>query len=495
MLAASLVTATLLYAIDSTIVNVALPHMQGSLQATQEQIAWVVTSYLVASVVLTPIAGWLAMRFGIRRSLQVAVVGFTLCSVLCGVATTLTEMVIFRAFQGAFGTALILLSQITLVKYSPPEQYPRIMSIWASAVLIGPVIGPTLGGYLTDTFSWRWAFYINLPIGLLGWLGVTATMPKDGHFSKRPFDWTGCMLLSCAIGLFQLMLDRGQTKDWFESTEIVAEAFFAALTFSMYLAHLKFQKHPFVDFAVFRNRNFTACMLIQTLAGAFVIAPGTLLPLFLQQIQYYSPSDAGELMAVRGGASLVGMLIAGRLASRFDGRSSMVLGAVIVCVSLVLASRFSVDTPPQWIVIASVLLGLGMPLMFIPTQVLAFATIPDSLRTEAGVVLRVALSLGGGIGISLCFAELARTAQTQAAYLGEHFTPYSLSRWLAVGGMPSASPETAQLVGEVQRQALAIAYENVYLMLAGAALLVIPFAMSMRKAKQVSSAAVNSAEM
>ena len=256
VLAVTTVLCCLLYTVDSTIVNVALPHMQGSLQASQDQIAWVLTSYIVMSAIATPPSGWLASRFGLRRVLAIAVLGFTVGSMLCGFAATLGEMVLFRVMQGIFGAALVPLSQVALMQEFPREQHGKVMALWTMGVLVGPIIGPTLGGYLTDELSWRWAFFINLPIGLFAYFGVLEGLGAEHDDHSRPFDWTGFVLLSLALGLFQLMLDRGQTLDWFNSTEIVAEAFFAAVLCYMFVVHSATAEHPFVDPGLFEPRSF-----------------------------------------------------------------------------------------------------------------------------------------------------------------------------------------------------------------------------------------------
>ena len=297
VLAAATVMCTMLYTIDSTIVNVALPHMQGSLQATQDQIAWVITSYIVVSAIATPPAGWLASRYGLRRVLSISVLGFTAGSMLCGFATSLGEMVAFRIVQGLFGAALVPLAQVALMQEYPREEHGKVMALWTMGVLVGPIIGPTLGGYLTDTLSWRWAFFINLPIGVLAYLGVVEGLGPEHKDHSRPFDWTGFVLLSLALGLFQLMLDRGQTLDWFESTEIVAEAFFAPVLFYMFIVHSATTRHPFVDPGLFKDRNFLVAVSLMFVIGLSVISPAVLLPSFLQSLQGYSPTQAGALQA------------------------------------------------------------------------------------------------------------------------------------------------------------------------------------------------------
>ena len=484
LLGASTVLATLLYSIDATIINVALPNIQGSLQATQDQTAWVATAYIVVSAIMTPLCGWLGLRYGLRGVLLIAIVGFTVCSVLCGIATTLAEMVLFRALQGAFGAALLPLSQVLLLQEFPRESHVKVMAMWATASMLGPIIGPTLGGYLTDTLSWRWAFYVNVPIGMLAWLALTAALKKSQTDSRRPFDLTGFILLSSSIGLFQLMLDRGQSCDWFNSTEIVAEAFFSAVFLYMFIAHAHNRLHAFVDLHLFRDRNFAVCVLIQTAVGAFLMSPGVLLPTFLQQLQGYSASQAGTLMAARGLGFVLAMLVASRISPRIDARFRMLAGALLVSGTLWEMASFSIDTPASALLVTGILLGVGMPLTFIPMQVIAYSTLPDSSRTEAGVMLRLAMSIGGSVGISLTIAELARSAQINHSYLSEYFTPYATDRWQAIGSNPGTNQATGELIGEISRQALAIAYAHDFRLLALTALVCVPLILMLRPSEQ-----------
>ncbi|HXQ30954.1 MAG TPA: DHA2 family efflux MFS transporter permease subunit [Steroidobacteraceae bacterium] len=489
ILAAATVMATLLYTIDSTIVNVALPHMQGSLQATQDQAAWIVTAYIVVSAIATPLAGWLGTRYGLRRVLLVAIVGFTVGSVLCGIANELAQMVGFRMLQGAFGAALVPLSQVVLLQEFPRSSHGRVMALWGVGVMVGPVIGPTLGGWLTDTLSWRWAFYINVPVGILAWLGVAAAMSKSRAERHRPFDLQGFILLSVAVGLFQLMLDRGETNDWFESTEIVAEAFFGVVAIYMFIVHSLTSRHPFVDIHLFRDRNFTVSLLVQFSVGMFVFSPSLLLPSFLQQLQGYTAAQAGILLAARGGASIVAMLISGRLANRLDARPTMLAGLLIVSGSLWMMASFSVDTPARDFLIAGVVQGFGIPFVFMPLTLVAFATLPDSSRTEAGVLLTLVRNVGGSAGISAVVALLARSAQVNQSYLAERFTPYAVERWQMVGAAPGANVATGTLLAEINRQALAIAYSNDFHLLAGAAFLCLPLVLMLRHARYFSRGA------
>ena len=489
ILGASTVLATFLYSIDSTIVNVALPHIQGTLQATQDQAAWIATAYIVVSAILTPLAGWLGTRFGLRPILITSVIGFTTFSILCGLATSLPQMVVFRSLQGAFGAALLPLSQVALLQEFSRESYARVMPIWATASMVGPIIGPTLGGYLTDSFSWRWAFYVNLPIGVLAWLGFSLSMPKRNRSTHRPFDMTGFVLLSFSIGLVQLMLDRGQGNDWFESPEIVAEAFFASVSLFMFLVHSFTHRHPFVDLQLFRDRNFTLCLLIQGSVGAFMMAPSVLLPSFLQQLQGYTPAQAGALMATRGAAAVFAMLVMGRLSAKIDARYTMLTGVLLGTATLWWMTGFSIDTPATIFAISGLFLGLTMPLVFIPAQLIAFATLPEASRTEAGVLLRLAINIGGSVGISIVVAQLARSMQISSSHLSEFFTPYSTDRWQAIGGTPGPNVVTGTMLGEIGRQALALAYNHDFQMLAAMSLVCIPLILLLRRAGTVTAPA------
>jgi DHA2 family multidrug resistance protein len=480
LLTTATMLATMLYAIDSTIVNVALPHIQGSLQATQEQAAWVVTSYIVISAIATPLAGWLGTRFGLRRVLLTCVAGFTIGSVLCGIATELSEMVVFRMVQGAFGAALVPLSQVVLMREFPRSMHGRVLALWGMGVMVGPVIGPTLGGWLTDTFSWRWAFYINVPVGLIAWFGLIASLRPEAGDRRRPFDLTGFVLLSLALGLFQLMLDRGETNDWFASTEIVAEAFFSAVFLYMFVVHSLTSRQPFVDIHLFRDRNFLVSMIVMFVIGLSVISPSVLLPSFLQQLQGYSPSQAGVLVAARGASSILAMMLAGRLAGRLDPRVTMAVGMAVAAWSLALMGDFAIDTPGSYVVVAGLVQGIGTPLAFMPLNLVAFTTLPDAARAEAGALLTLIRNVGASVGISVMVALLGRSTQANQGYLAEHFTPYAAERWQAAGSPPGANSATGALLGEIGRQAAAIAYSNDFYLLAVCTLAALPLVLLLR---------------
>jgi DHA2 family multidrug resistance protein len=495
VLALATVLCCLLYTVDATIVNVALPHMQGSLQATQDQISWVITSYIVMSAIAIPPAGWLASRFGLRRVLAISVLGFTAGSMLCGFATALDEMILFRVLQGLCGAALVPLSQVALMQEFPREQHGKVMSLWTMGVLVGPIIGPTLGGYLTDELSWRWSFFINLPIGMLAYFGVVEGLGAGHDDHSRPFDWTGFVLLSLALGLFQLMLDRGQTLDWFHSTEIVTEAFFAAAAFYMFLVHCATAEHAFVDPRLFRDRNFVVSLALMFIVGLSVLSPGVLLPSFLQSLQGYSPTQAGVLQAIRGVSSILAVAVAWRLAGRVNPHVMVGAGVVSAALALLLMGGFSLDTPAGHFAAVVFVQGIGTPLVFIPLSVIAYSTLRDSQRAEAGALMTLARNIGSSVGISAAVALLARSAQVNRSYLTENFSAYDVQRWTATGVIPGANPGTAQLLGMIERQAATIAYSNTFHILAVATVVVLPLVWLLRVERSRRGAAVEISEI
>jgi MFS transporter, DHA2 family, multidrug resistance protein len=483
--------ATMLYAIDSTIVNVALPHIQGTLQATQDQAAWIVTSYIVVSAIATPLAGWLGTRHGLRRVLSVSIAGFTASSMLCGLAGGLDQMVAFRVLQGAFGAALVPLSQVVLLQEFPREKHGRVMALWGMGVMVGPVVGPTLGGWLTDTWSWRWAFYINVPIGIIAWFALMSALPRREGDARRPFDSVGFVLLSLAVGLFQMMLDRGETKDWFSSTEIIAYAFFSAISLYMFVVHSLTAKHPFVDIHLFRDRNFTVSLIVMFAIGLAVISPTVLLPSFLQQLQGYTPTQAGTLMATRGASAIIAMVIGARLSATLGPRPTMAIGISAAAVSLWMMAGFSIDTPASTIALAGVIQGFGSPLTFMPLTFVGFATLPDRARTEAGALMTLLRNVGASVGVSATVAILARSTQANQTHLAEHFTAFSTARWAMIGASPGANLATGALVGELRRQAAGIAYANDFYLLAACTLLTLPLVAALRGARPASPTATN----
>jgi DHA2 family multidrug resistance protein len=425
--------ATLMQALDSTIANVALPYMQGSLSATTDQITWVLTSYIVAAAIMTAPVGWLAARFGRKPLFITCLVGFTVASMLCGVAQSLEQMVLFRLLQGIFGAALVPLSQSTMLDIYPPAQRGSAMAIWGMGVMVGPILGPTLGGYLTEMYNWRWVFYVNLPFGILAVTGMAMFMPRTEAKSEMKFDWTGFAVLAIGIGAFQLMLDRGETKDWFGSREVVIEAVLAGLGLYLFIVHMATAERPFINPAVFRDRNLCVSFVVMFSVGMLLLATSALLAPWLQTLANYPVEKAGLLLAPRGIGTMASMMIAGRLSGRVDPRKLMALGVGLLCYSLWTMTGWTPDAS-QWSVISvTIIQGAGLGFVFIPLQVVAFATLPAAVRTDGTSLLSLFRNIGSAIGVSVTSTMLARNIQAVHADLVQRVTPFS--RALQGGGM------------------------------------------------------------
>ena len=373
--------ATIMQALDTTIANVALPYMQGSLSATTDQINWVLTSYIVAAAIATPVTGFLEVRLGRKRLFLSAVAGFTAASVLCGMAATLPEMVLFRLVQGLFGASLVPLSQAVLLDSHPRERHGSAMAMWGVGVMVGPILGPTLGGWLTEAYNWRWVFYINVPVGLLTFLGLSAYL-SETKLSKGSFDWLGFAMLSIAIGSFQMMLDRGEQLDWFNSSEIVIEAVLAALAFYLFLVQTFTVKEPFIDPAIFRDRNFAIGLCFIFVVGIILLASLALITPYLQNLMNYPVLTAGLVLAPRGMGTMVAMMVVGRLINRVDPRVLLGTGLLLTAAVLWEMTGFTPNVSQWTLVRTGVLQGMGLGLMFVPLSTIAFATLPAALRTQ-----------------------------------------------------------------------------------------------------------------
>ncbi len=419
--------ATLMQALDSTIANVALPYMQGSMSATADQITWVLTSYIVAAAIMTGPVGWLSARFGRKNFFIVCLIGFTVASMLCGIAQSLVEMVAFRLLQGVFGAALVPLSQATMLDIYPPEQRGSAMAIWGMGVMVGPILGPTLGGYLTEVYNWRWVFYVNLPFGVLATLGLMAFMPADEKNPGLRFDWTGFACLSLGIGALQMMLDRGEQIDWFSSREIIVETVLAGLGLYLFVVHMATAEKPFINPRVFRDRNVVGGLLVMFAIGMVLLASSALLAPYLQRLGGYPVETAGLLMAPRGVGTMAAMMIAGRLASRMDPRLLMLFGIGLIAYSMYEMTGWTPDVSAMELSIVSIVQGLGLGFVFIPLQVLAFATLDSSLRTEAAALLSLVRNVGSAIGISVTSFLLSRNTQVMHSDLASYVTPFNRS--------------------------------------------------------------------
>ena len=462
LITACAMLATLMQALDSTIANVALPYMQGSLSATSDQITWVLTSYIVAAAIMTAPVGWLSARFGRKNLFLVCLVGFTAASMLCGVAQSLEQMVLFRLLQGVFGAALVPLSQATMLDIYPPAQRGSAMALWGVGVMVGPILGPTLGGYLTDLYNWRYVFYVNLPFGILATAGLAVFLPKEQSKSELRFDWLGFGVLALGLGAFQLMLDRGQDQDWFGSREIIIEAVLAGIGIYLFVVHLATAQRPFLPPAIFRDRNFAASLAVMFSVGMILLASSALLAPWLQTLAGYPVAAAGLILAPRGLGTMAAMAMAGRLTTKVDPRLLMALGIALLSYSLYAQTAWTPDVAASTVIVNTIVQGAGLGFVFIPLQVIAFATLTPALRTDATSLLSLVRNLGSAVGVSATSALLAHNVQVVHAELAGRITPFSsLAHGLGtLGGMldPTQPRGAAYLDTMINQQATTIAY-------------------------------------
>jgi len=456
----SIMLATIMQVLDTTIANVALPHMQGSLTATQDQITWVLTSYIVASAIMTLPTAWLAGRFGRKRVFLVTVGGFTLSSVLCGLAGSIEQMVLFRILQGCFGAALVPLAQATMLDINPRENHGKAMAMWGMGVMIGPILGPTLGGWLTEYYNWRWVFYINLPLGIIAFLGMLFFMP-DSERVHRPFDTFGFLMLTVVIGSAQLLMDRGEHAGWFDSREIQTYCALAGSALWMYVVHSMRTEHPFLTPAIFRDRNLMTSLVFIFFIGIILLATMALLPPYMQNLMGYPVLDVGIIMAPRGIGTMIAMMIVGKLSNQVDPRALMLFGLICTASSLYAMTGFSTYVPPFTLVWTGMLQGFGLGFIFVPLSTVAYATLPAQYRAEGASVFSLSRNMGSSVGISMVMVVLSRSMYSNHAYLTENITAERLG--IGTHQLPQSVLENGNgalllLDAEINRQAATIAY-------------------------------------
>ena len=469
--------ATLMQALDTTIANVALPHIQGSVSATQDQIAWVLTSYIVAAAIMTPPSGFLANRFGLKRLFLVSVAGFTVASMLCGLAQSLVEIVLFRVMQGVFGAALVPLSQTVLLNINPKERQGSAMALWGVAVMVGPILGPILGGWLTDNYTWRYVFYINLPIGILAFLGMTAFLPDSPRNAGAKLDWFGFGMLSLGIGALQIALDRGEQLDWFGSGEIIIEAVIAASAFYLFLAHTFTAEKPFLRPALFRDRNFAAGVIFITIVGLTYYASLALQPTYLQNLLNYPVVTAGLVMGPQGAGTMAAMLIVGRLVGRVDTRVLLAIGLALTAFAFHRITGWTPDVSQATIIGNGLVQGFGLGFLFVPLSAVTLSTLSPELRAEGAGFFSLARNIGSSVGISVVNSLLIRNTQVNHALIAQHVTGVNRvfdNPRIAQFWNPVTTAGRAALDAMITQQAQIIAYIDDYKLLMIATLAVIP---------------------
>ena len=496
MITLSIMLATIMQTLDSTIANVALPHMQGTLSASQDQIAWVLTAYIVAAAIATPLTGWMVDRFGQKNVFLASIGGFTLASMLCGMSNTLAEIVAARLLQGVFGAALVPLSQVVLLDINPKEKQGSAMAIWGVGVMVGPILGPTLGGWLTDSYNWRWVFFINVPIGLLAAYGMWRYIrPVPGPRRQR-FDVFGFGTLSLAIGALQLLLDRGQQNDWFSATETWIEVIALIVMATYFTAHtlLTPADRSFVDFRLFRNQNFVTGVMFIFIVGLVLYATRALIPTMLETLLDYPVATTGLVTAPSGVGTMFSMLIAGRFIGRIDLRLMLFAGFTLTALSLWQMAHYSLDLSSGDIIWPGVIQGIGLGLVFVPLSAATFATLSPEMRAQGTALFSLIRNIGSSIGISLVQTMLVRNTVIAHAALTERLT-YANPAWhnpavaraYDLGTLGGA----AFLDSTVTQQAAMMAYIDDFWLMLFLTLAVIPLLLFIRPPGRQTAAAVD----
>jgi MFS transporter, DHA2 family, multidrug resistance protein len=458
-------TATIMQALDTTIANVALPYMQGTLSASQDQINWVLTSYIVAAAIMTAPVGWIANRFGRKRTFIVCSAGFTFASVLCGLAQDINQMVLFRLLQGVFGAALVPLSQAVMLDSYALHERAKAMSIWGMGVMMGPIMGPSLGAWLTETYSWHWVFFVNLPFGIVTVLGLMVFMDETKQDTKLRFDWFGFAALAIAIGALQVALDRGEQLGWLESNEIIAEFAIAIVGFYYFFAHSFTTDRPFIQFALFKDRNFLTGCIFMAVMGLVLYSTMALSSPYLQNVIGYPIITAGVLLASRGCGTFVAMMLVGRLMRYIEARTLIIAGLGITALSLYWMTAWTDQTGVPEIVTISIIQGFGFGLVFVPLSTVAFMTLPNHLRTDGTSMLTLMRNVASSVGISIVVAQLTEGGQRAYAILSEHITPFNHAMQMpGVSGMINLSTDKGRAMADVMvgLQAQIIAFSQDY---------------------------------
>ena len=479
-------TATIMQALDTTIANVALPYMQGSLSASLDQINWVLTSYIVAAAIMTAPIGWIADRFGRKKLFITCVAGFTVASLLCALAQNIEQMVLFRLLQGMAGAALVPLSQSVLLDAYTVEERGQAMAVWGIGVMLGPIMGPTLGAWLTDNYSWHWVLLINLPIGVITVISMLLFMTETQKQEQLRFDWFGFLALAVGIGSLQLLLDRGEQVGWFGATEIWIEAIISAIGFYYFFAHSLTTPEPFVRFELFNDRNFVSGTVFMVVIGVVLFGTMALVTPFMQSLLGFPIQTAGLLLGSRGVGTLLTMMVAPRLMKTVETRYLILCGLLLTGGTLYYMTGFSLDVTQQTIVVSSIVQGIGLGLLFVPITTAAFLTLPSHLRNSGTSILTLVRNIGSSIGISMVIANLTSKTTEMHARLVEQVTPFNNALQmpdLAANLNANTDAGRALLDMIVTQQASMIAYLNDFYLLMILTLAMIPLVLIIRAAK------------
>lgn len=483
LIAITVMLVTVLEVLDMTIVNVSMPHMMGSLGADSDQISWVLTSYIVSAGICMPLTGFLVVRYGRKRLLLLNIIGFLITSILCGMSLNLTQIVFFRILQGIFGASLSPLSQIILRDTFPPEEQGKAMAIWGIGIMVGPVLGPTLGGYITEALNWRWVFYINIPPCIIAWI-MTIKLVKESPTHKEYIDWVGAILMILGVGFLQLFLDRGNIEDWFESKSIISFAIISALCLITFIVRGWSKPDNIIKLQLFKDRNFASGTLMMLLFAVAMFGNIAINPLMLEQLMHYPTDTAGWAMAPRGIASAIGMVFVAKLINKYDARIFIFLSIVFSIYGTYLMTRYDLTMPMIDFVIAVAIQGFGMGLFFVPLSTISFNTLSKSSIPEAAGLFSFGRSIGSSIGISIIVTYLTRNTQQNWNHLTKNINLFSqqLHAWLSQHQLSLSDPFTlSHLTGNLANQASMIGYINAYALTAALYLVLIPCIFLLRK--------------
>jgi DHA2 family multidrug resistance protein len=498
IIAVSVMFATFMEVLDTTVVNVSLPHIAGSLSVTIDEATWALTSYLVANAIILPMTGWLAATFGRKRLLMLSVVGFTAASFLCGLAPTLPMLIVFRLIQGATGGALQPLSQAVLLEAFPPQDRGKAMGFWALGIVVAPILGPVLGGWLTDSYSWRWVFYINIPVGVAS-IVMTKLYIFDPPYlrqEKRPIDYWGIGMLVVGIGALQILLDKGQQEDWFSSSVMVALAVISAVTLIALVIHELTTDDPIVDLRVFQARSYAVGVFLMTIVGFVLYGSMVLLPIMLQTLLGYPPLQAGIAMAPRGVGSFFMMPLVGLMTGRFDPRKLLTVGLLVGGGTLVWLSFLNLQAGYWDIFWPQLIQGVGMSLLFVPLTTVSMDPIPKERMGYATSLFNLMRNIGGSVGIAMTGTMLARHNQTLTSTLGSHVTAYDPTTqetfarlrggFIANGADYTTATQRAYaaLFGMVQQQAAMVSFVGIFQLLGVLFLALIPLVLLMKRPRR-----------
>ena len=479
----SVLLAVLMVILDMTVVNVALPHMMGALGATPDQITWVITSYIVAEAVIIPTSGFLAARFGRKPVIIVSVIGFVIASMLCGQATTLAEMVAFRLLQGVFGASVIPLSQAVMVDTFSAADRGKAMAVWGIGILLGPIMGPTIGGFITDHLGWRWVFYINLPIGIINLLMLGAFLRQTPRL-RMATDWTGALLLALGVGALQMLLDRGNTEDWLHSNFIVALAVVSVVCSVAFVVRSMRNPDAILKIDLLRDRNLATATFMIAAFGVGMLSTIALQPLFLEHMLGYPASTAGLLMAPRGIAVAVGMSLVASLITRVEPRWLVLTGLTLAAAGSYAMTWYNLDIGVAWIIGPGIVQGVGMGMIFVPLSTLAYQTLPASASDQAAAIFNLARTVGGSVGIAIAATVLTRTSQASWQTLGAGVNPYNpaLHSWFNATGMSATDPKAIEILGlQVMQQATLLGFIEAFGFVCLSFLLLIPLVMLLKR--------------